>query len=463
MRNIKYRIENLALYEYRRVEEHLSAMAARGWRLESIGARLWKYHRAEPARVSYAVTYVQDASQFNPGPTERQQTLEELCAAAGWTKVTDWFQMQIYCSEAEDPVPLETEESVRLEAVHRSMRRNFLPANIILLLLSLVLLGLFIRTLIVDPLHILESDGSLFTGPLWLLLSAVLLTSLAHYWLWYRRSARSVAQGGPCAVPGDIRWVNWLGYAFLILWTALYLLTWMARGLPGPVAYFVIHMLIICLIILLLRKITALLRQRRASFGLNLFLTLLADVVLAAVLIGGLNIAAIKGGWFSRETGETYLYLQEEWDVSPIDIPLTVSDLTGEEYNHIRRFEYNQGSILIPRNSCRDTVREGDTRLWLEYEIITPRGRLYDAVAQNVPVPREESLSYRSIHVSWLYTWEKVSSAPWGAEAVYRQLIDGEPMDTWLLVFPDRLAELSLSWELTPEQMALAGEKLKCA
>ena len=83
MRDTKYRVENLALYDYKRVEQHLSAMAAKGWRLESIGARLWKYRRAEPAKVHYAVAYIQDASQFNPGPTERQQTLEELCAAAG--------------------------------------------------------------------------------------------------------------------------------------------------------------------------------------------------------------------------------------------------------------------------------------------------------------------------------------------------------------------------------------------
>lgn len=463
MRDTKYRMENLALYEYRRVEEHLSAMAARGWRLESVGARLWKYRRAEPAAVRYAVTYIPDASQFNPGPTEGQQTLEELCAAAGWEKVTDWFQMQIYCSEAADPIPLETEEPVRLEAVHRSMKRNFLPSNILLLLLSLVMLGLFLRTLIVDPLRILESNANLFLGPLWLLLSVVLLVTLAHYGLWHHRSARSVAQGGPCADPGGIRYVNWVCYAFLIPWTALYLLTYLAQGLPGPVIYFVLHTLIICLIILLLRKITALLRRMKASFGLNLFLTLLADVVLAAMLMGALTFASIKGGWFSTRTGETYTYAQEPWDVSPADLPLTVSDLTGEAYSHIRRYKYNQGSVLISRRSCRETVREEEERLWLTYEITRPRTWMYNLVVENAAAPREESLSFRTTRFSWLYAWEAVPAAPWGAEAAYRQLIDGEPGDTWLLVFPDRLAELSPSWDLTPEQMALAGEILKSA
>lgn len=462
MRERSIRIETLTPFDFRAAEEHLAAMAAKGWRLESIGARLWKYRRERAGKVRYAVTYIQDASQFNPGPTERQQTLEELCGAAGWEKVTDWFQMQIYCSEAENPVPLDTEESVRLEAVHRSMKRNFLPSTLLLLLLSLVMLGLFIRTLIVDPLRILENNPLLFTGPLWLFLTVILLVSLAHYGLWYRRSRQSLARGGPCASPGDIRWVNWVGYAFLIPWTALYLLTYLTRGLSGPVVYFVLHMLIICLIILLLRKITALLRRMKVPFGLNLFLTLLADVVLATVLIGGLYLLTGRTRIdFTR--GRQYLYENEVWDVSPIDLPLTVSGLTGEGYSHIRRSEYDQGSVFVSRHSCQDAVREGEKRLSLTYEIIRPRAWLYGPVLEDALSPEERSLSVRGSRFSWDYAWEEIPAAPWGAEEVYRQLCNGEPTDTWLLVFPDRLVSVSSDWELTPEQTALAGKQLRSA
>ena len=34
MKDLKYRWNTLCLYDYRGVEEHLSAMAAKGWRLE---------------------------------------------------------------------------------------------------------------------------------------------------------------------------------------------------------------------------------------------------------------------------------------------------------------------------------------------------------------------------------------------------------------------------------------------
>ena len=124
MKSTKYCMENLFLYDYKHVEEHLSAMAAKGWRLESIGARLWKYRRAEPGKVRYAVTYIQDASQFNPGPTEGQESLAELCAAAGWEKVCDWFQMQIFSTEDLRAVPLETDEALRLQNIQRLMSKR---------------------------------------------------------------------------------------------------------------------------------------------------------------------------------------------------------------------------------------------------------------------------------------------------------------------------------------------------
>ena len=84
-------------------------------------------------------------------------------------------------------------------------------------------------------------------------------------------------------------------------------------------------------------------------------------------------------------------------------------------------------------------------------------------VLQNTLDPQEETYSHRMASFSWVYTWEEVPAAPWDAEAAYRQLLNGEPRDTWLLVFPDRLAEFSPEWDLTPEQMALAGDILKNA
>ena len=50
--------------------------------------------------------------------------------------------------------------------------------------------------------------------------------------------------------------------------------------------------------------------------------------------------------------------------------------------------------------------------------------------------------------------------SPWGAEAAYRLWWDEEAYHRWILCFDGRIVKLNPDWTLTPEQMALAGERL---
>ena len=55
----------------------------------------------------------------------------------------------------------------------------------------------------------------------------------------------------------------------------------------------------------------------------------------------------------------------------------------------------------------------------------------------------------------------QVDAAPWGAEKTYRYGIDqGVRSMRWLLCYDDRIVEIQLYEEPTPEQMALVGEVL---
>ena len=51
MRERSIRIETLTPFDFRAAEEHLAAMAAKGWRLERTGRLFWTYRRTEPARI----------------------------------------------------------------------------------------------------------------------------------------------------------------------------------------------------------------------------------------------------------------------------------------------------------------------------------------------------------------------------------------------------------------------------
>lgn len=462
MKNIKYRLENLCLYDYRGVEEHLSAMAAKGWRLEGIGARLWKYRRAEPSKVRYAVTYSAGASQFNPGPTEGQRSLAELCEAAGWEKVCDWFQMQIFRTEDPNAVPLETDEAIRLEVIHRSMRKNFLPSSIVILVVALLLSALFLGTLFTDPLRIFERNTSLLTGPLFILLTLLTIYTLSHYYSWRRRSLRSVAEGGPCA-PIDTKAyqrLNWAGLGLVWVFAAIYLLLEFFSGNRGMILFYAVYTALFVLMVFLIRRTTALLRKLNAPKGLNMLGTLLADVVLVVITIGGLTYGAIRYGWFFGGGGETYIYQRQEWDADPVeDVPLTLSDLTGIQYEHVSRSLREEGSFFLPSVRFQETVLFEDSpnhyeRLHLSYELCTPKfpwlqealleDRLEDDKLTPFPITRR---------------YEAEDPASWGAEAAYRRYFNDTPVDTWLLVWPGRIVEVELD-SPTPEQKAMIGARL---
>ena len=119
---MKDRKASLNLYspcDWKAVERHLTRMAAKGWRLEYVGHACWHYRRAAPAAVHYAVTWLPGLSAYAPEPTVEEADLSDLCAAAGWQKVCGWGNMMIYANDQPDPVPLITDERLRLQNLHQ--------------------------------------------------------------------------------------------------------------------------------------------------------------------------------------------------------------------------------------------------------------------------------------------------------------------------------------------------------
>lgn len=469
MKDVKYRWNTLCLYDYRGVEEHLSAMAARGWRLEKAGNTLWKYRRADPANLRYAVTYSDSASQFNPGPTEGQESLEELCAAAGWAKVSDWLQAQIFVTEDPAAVPLETDEALRLENIHRSMRKNFLPANVIILILGLFMTCSSFGTLFVRPLRFFESNARLFSGALFLLVALLEIYTLFHYYGWRRNSRRSIEDGGTCAPINTKAYQRLNGGALVLVGVicALYLLAELLGGESGLALFYVVYIPLFVLLVVLVRQTTVLMRRLKAPKWVNMAATLAVDFILAFALIGGLTFCAIRYGWFfgGREAGETYLYQNMEWDAAPRqDFPLTLADLTGEEYGHVRRWLSRQGSFFLQERNYNEMVlpqngkRTGSIqyRVW---DVKLPRLRelLLDDLLETQR--GSEPYSFTSSYVAEdPLSWDVGGSQ--GPEAVYRRWNGNKAAPIWVLVWPDRVVFLGLESQTIPLGESPAQEQI---
>ncbi len=465
MRNTKYCVNNFCLYDYRGVEERLSDMEAKGWRLEKAGPSLWKYRRAEPARVRYAVTYSDSASWFNPGPTEQQQSLEELCAAAGWEKVCDWFQMQIFRTANPAAVPLETDEALRLEGIHRSMKKNFIPVNIIGLFLLLFVARSFFLALFTGDLYgMVRNNAILFAASISVPAVCFQVYLLSNYFLWRRRSRRSIEDGGTCLPVGRAyRRAGLVMWGLVTLFAAAYILSELSGGGGGSALYFVLYMSLFYLLVFLVRRTTALLRGMKVSKTANMAGTLIVDFVLAFALIGGLTYTALNHDWFSggSGSGETYEYQNREWDVSPRrDFPLTLAELTGERYDHISREVRDRGSLFVSERNYWEIALLGDgpkTRS-LSYTLYETK---YPVLQESMleDLLEDDPVRFRGMT---MFTWHYLPEdpAPWGAEAAWRRHIDEDPEDTWILVWPGRAVEIRFG-SPTEAQMAIAAARLK--
>lgn len=185
----------LTIYDYKSIEDNLTAMAAKGWRTESIGAFLWKFKRSEPVNKKFSVLFTSSASEYEPVSTEKQGLLEEICVKGGWEKEFEWKQMQIFCADQE-AMPLETDEAIRLENIHRNMKKTFIPNLIKVLLLTLVLAF---------------SNGMKYFGyfpysdekTVWAFLIAlhgafIAGFTLLGYLLWLKASRKKISEGGAC-------------------------------------------------------------------------------------------------------------------------------------------------------------------------------------------------------------------------------------------------------------------------
>lgn len=455
--NTKYRMESFALYDYQGVERHLEKMEARGWRLERTGL-FWKYRRVEPRQVHYAVTYIPGLSEFDPVPTREQTQLRELCAAAGWEEAGNWLQMQIFRTEQPDPLPLETEDAVRLDVLRRAGRKSVVQQNILLILTLLLLLAQNLFRLFWDPVQILSMTSWMLAMLGLLLAFLVTAGNLLDYVLWIRRSERSVAQGGPCAPSSGYRWlarIFWPLYGVAMLGYVLALVT---EGSPQILPVLLLYLAGLVVLILLVRGVREGLRRRGVNKSTNKALTVAADVLGAVVLVGGFSALMFWGvtqqGWFLDRPAAVYEIDGFSFKIYHDDLPLTVEDLTGlelENYSY-ERTEYNSPLLGYLWGTQWYLSIAGAGEPGLSYEVVTVRAPfLYDWCLSKRLEEYEEypDREYRPEDPS-----------PWGAQAAYRLWWDGEAWDWWLLCWEDRIVKLHADWPLTDRQKEIAAERL---
>ena len=280
MKDRRIAFELLELYDWQGVERRLERQAAKGWRLEKIVSPLWYYRRTKPAQVRYAVTYLPNVGEATPRPDPEAQALDAVCTAAGWEKICDWNGMQIFSNEQPDPLPLETDERLRLQAIHQTLKRQWMGLMVLLAVLIFLLL--------------LFCWGGQASGPTQYIWRAMLccgvlypVSELGLYGLWYLRARRAVERGEKCPSNHALTLISNGFCAAVIALFVLFLVVTLLEGPPGSggrVVYMLLYMLGYMAIVWCISRLRIELRERGFSAAANWGLVILLAFVLFFVL-----------------------------------------------------------------------------------------------------------------------------------------------------------------------------------
>lgn len=430
MKDTKYILMDTACYDYHLLHRKLAKLAAEGWHLEKPGNFLWKFRRGAPKAVRYEVIYSAAASAFNSRPTEAEEALADLCGQAGWERVGTLAQLQIYRNEDPNATSLETDENQKLQNIRRTMRKHFLPQQLLMIALFVIQLLMHSSTALNHPTRTLSSGLMVTTLVMILWVIVTYATLLVSNLLWLRR-ARIAVEGGGIIPPNTFyRRFRWVVWGMLIAYLAFLLF------MVEPM--FTLMILLISVVLIgTVWAVIALCKRMNAPRWVNI------------------TVPVVVGSLVMMVTMVAFIMVMDSVSLGtdlPTDdsLPLTLSQLTGETGTERTVLE-EQSSFLVDYQRCWDQGAEER----LNYSIIDIHCPLFYNMILD-----EQERSFREA-AGWLPN-ETITSEQWdlfGAEYIRRCISGGN--DRWFICWEDRIVVLRASWELTGEQISILTEILK--
>ncbi|MBE6964127.1 MAG: DUF2812 domain-containing protein [Ruminococcaceae bacterium] len=456
-----------ACYDRSGIVRHLEKMAAKGWMLEKLNGFCWQYRRIEPAELRFAVTYFPKAARYQPAPADGLETFRELCAEAGWQLAADNEQLQIFYHTDADAVPLETDPASDLENIHRAMKKGFLSSYWYVLFLLLFQVVLHGGRLLEDPIKQFSSTITLGTVTALIPLIAIIVTELSRYYRWRRRARKAVELGETLPELGSSRWLQLSAWLLVAVEFAVLLLS-SVNGSRGMVFTMLFMLVFICLVVVLANGARTAMQKIRVHPWVNLGVTIGIVIAMTVAMMTGLLVWIIRGnsGWFSpSDVVETYEYRGMTWEIYADPIPLMIQDLVETDYaDWSTRLTRNSSPLLThieaEQRPRMDALEQPD----LEYEVVIVKADfLYDLCKNEYIDWLERDHDKRPEEFREEY--RPVDPTPWGALEVYQRYGSGEPVNQFLICWPDRIAEIRLDWDwtVTEEMMTVIADGLTAA
>ena len=460
MRKYKYMRAQFTFYDRTGIQRILEEKAEKGWLLDKVSNFGWRFRRIEPKKIHFAVTYFPPASAYDSHPSERQQDLIDFCDHSGWKRIATAAQMQIFCNEQENPVPIETDPVIELENIHKSAKKNYLPAYLSIGALALVQIALQLGQLISFPLTYLSMPTNVFNWLSEIILLAMCLVETVGYFLWYRK-AKAAAENGEFVETKGHRNTQ-LIFLGVISASLLVLLLSLEKKIA---AVMLVALLSMFGMVFGIWGIHELLKRNGASTEKNRFMTIGTTVlmtVLVITLIFGGTIGIMQSDFMKddRVVG-TYKWEGWEFDIYADEIPLKVEHLMEVDTENYSYEARPQKSPLLQKVDYSQRMWGISDKPDLSYTVYTTDlPFIRDIVRKELLKPGDYVSEIDEAGNEYYDIYVMVDAAPWGAMEAWQQVCLDYAYRDYVLFFEGSIVHIRPGWDMTVEQMQTAGSIL---
>ena len=439
MEEIKRRFEFYSYNDCTGIENHLKKMAEKGWMLDDIGVRRWKYRRIEPSSLSYEIVYHRETI---PSVVEKKRFIDEH-SVSGWKFVADIGKMYVFVNENENPVPMHTDAAERVKEIHRFAKSNMIWENLFMLAVAVAVTVYFAFRFFKEPIDTMSDAAYMF----WSVPFAIPLSlySIFKYLFWYAKAKKAADDGIFAETKRIINYANfyvplYLSSSFLKIYTFLS---------PYQMIFGVIAFAFAVLLWVVFKALRrGIIRKDVADNKKKAITAVTAVILVAGFVAGSFGIYSLfpkRSEKFKRKSE----YSNNMINVTVYhdkNLPLDLEDMIDAD-GIVSKYKSNEWLGFVNKKETSQFVLDKEnTDFYCDIYYINFQP-LYDACVEEIKG------IFKDDYVS-------VDPAPWGANKVYRIKYDDGYGNRFVICWGDRIAELVFSWDPTDEQIAIESQKI---
>ena len=434
-----------SLLEFKDIEKRLERRALEGWRLKKIGF-FWTYEESEPKQVHYSIVFFPKTNALEPEPSDSLVMMREYCERTGWKLVAEQGQMQVFCNEEANPVPIETEAWIQVKNIHETMKKGIVLTHCILLVNAILQLGLQAMQFFTNPVEWLNMGFNFYMIFTWIFLGIHSTVEIIHYYAWYKKAKKIAEEEEILYLPKSINGfrITCLTIAMAALFLAVLALMDFTTDKYGL-------LVLVWTVVIIGVPVGAsrLLKRLKVSAKMNRVIIVLLSIICTVAMTA-------------------VIFMSVDHDIDIIsgrsdEMVLHISDFREVNEDELHGYPRKKESVFL---FCEEGYQaepwvEGEdvsTRLSLNYTFFVVKlPILYDFVKEELIA---DNMKYVDVEFGDQGGYRKVDMPIWEAVEVYQDHnFEGEPQHEYLVCYPDRMIQIDFGWEVTDEDI----EKVKKA